>query len=225
MLNEKTIWIIEDDPGCQFVYQETLSIRYRSRMFSDLSEFNGELIETSIRPDLIIADLRMPGGTFLEFLSSSLASKISGIPLIVVSSLDDIDALRFCFKKGARDYITKPFGKSELIVKVERILGQGVIASSSYFQINTASCTVELDGAKSSTLTAKELRIVSLLQEAPNGFVSRDELETKVWPKDSVGEKTLGVHLTNLRKKLAPLGVDVGFHESNGYYLSTNGMH
>ena len=58
MLSEKLIWILEDDVGCQFVYEQILGIRYRIRVFSSLSEFERAFSDSNVNlPDLLISDL------------------------------------------------------------------------------------------------------------------------------------------------------------------------
>ena len=98
---EKKIWILEDDHGCLFVYQDILDIRYSTRYFKTLDEFKTALEESAgDLPDLVIADLKLPDGSFLTFLSSDDNKKLLDMPFLVISSVNDIDALRFCFEDG-----------------------------------------------------------------------------------------------------------------------------
>ncbi|MEW6055684.1 MAG: response regulator [Bdellovibrionota bacterium] len=123
VISERSIWILEDDSGCRFVYEQILGIRHKVRFFQTLVEFEFALSEgQKSLPELVLADVVLEDGSFLHFLNHSQKKELLSIPFIVVSSIDDIDALRFCFNEGAVDYLVKPFQKSELIVKVERIL-------------------------------------------------------------------------------------------------------
>ncbi len=112
----KKIWVLEDDPGCLFVYQDMLDQSYKTSYYDQLSSFSDALKNDSTRPDLIVADLTLKDGCFLNFLSSVEEKKLLNTPFIVVSASTDIDALRFCFDEGALDYLTKPFKKTEYIV-------------------------------------------------------------------------------------------------------------
>src|SRR4051812_29006150 len=101
MTEVTTIWILEDDIGAQFVYEETLGIRYQIENFNTVDALRRRLTESRNRPGLIIADLRLPDQSFLSFLNSKEASLLRNSPFLVVSSVDDLDSLRFCFSAGA----------------------------------------------------------------------------------------------------------------------------
>ena len=67
-MKKSQIWILEDDEACQFVYAETLDIRYETELFGTLKEFRDALEAAEELPELIIADMRLPDGTFYKFL-------------------------------------------------------------------------------------------------------------------------------------------------------------
>lgn len=72
MNQQQSIWIIEDDSTSQFIYDEILSLRYKLRVFPDIGAFRDAIEDDSApRPDLVIADLRLPDGSFLSFLSDA----------------------------------------------------------------------------------------------------------------------------------------------------------
>src|SRR5262245_36436441 len=122
MLRKASIWILEDEKGARFVYERVLSYQYSLEFFSGMQELREALRSSGDRPALLIADLWVDDGCFTDFLSADGCVPLRGIPWVVVSSVDDIDVLRFCFSSGATDYLVKPFKKSELLVKIERIL-------------------------------------------------------------------------------------------------------
>lgn len=225
MTEKKLIWVLEDDAGCQFVLREIFELRYSLRMFSDLTSFRDALFEKDgVKPDLVIADIRLPGQSFLSFLSGDDAKVFRLIPLLVVSSVDDIDALRTCFENGAVDFITKPFTKNELIVKVERIwnqndrLGQ---RARREFVLDLPALKVIRGERHSDPLTTKEFQIITILSEAPSGTLSRDEIVSKVWGQVKVTSKAFDVHLYHLRKKLGAVGLEIRFSPPNRYSLLT----
>lgn len=198
----KEIWILEDDKGCQFVYEQTLDHRYKTRYFTRISDFQETLATVDIHPSLIIADLMLDDGNFMTYLNDSKDQRLMVIPFIIVSSLDDIDALRFCFMEGALDYLTKPFKKNELIVKIENIFS-GAIKKAS---LQTSHKSMELDGKEVENLTSKQKQLLSLFLNSPDRVVSRDDILDHVWGSTSVHPKTVDVHLYNLRRKLHDLG-------------------
>jgi DNA-binding response OmpR family regulator len=219
MTRKSTIWILEDEPGCRFVYQRTLELRYQLRFFETMEAFLEAVRENEgDRPDLVIADIRLPDRPFLEFFGTAEAQRFANVPLMVVSSVDDVDALRTCYRHGAKDYITKPFPKGELIVKVERI-ASGPEGKKDQIEINPTSLTVSRGTSASPPLTPKEFQIIAILRGAPNRTLSRPQLYAEVWGQTRVGTKTLDAHLFNLRRKVEPLGLEIAHISPNLYRL------
>lgn len=205
---DKAIWILEDDKGCQFVYEQTLDHRYKTRYFERIDEFSKALKASFAQgkehlPKLIIADLMLSDGNFLSYLTDG-EQDIFDIPFIIVSSVDDIDALRFCFKEGALDYLTKPFKKNELLVKIENVLsGVNRPVQEAPEGVNKS---VNLDGVEVTSLTAKQKQLLTLFLDSEDRSVSRTDILEKVWQDTSVHPKTVDVHLYNLRRKVNEFG-------------------
>jgi DNA-binding response OmpR family regulator len=202
--NGKSLWLLEDDKGCQFVYEQTLDHRYTTRYFERLDDFVNALESTPRNelPQMIVADLMLGDGNFLNFLTNQKDSNILNIPFIIVSSIDDIDALRFCFKEGALDYLTKPFKKNELLVKIENVLS----GSSRPRAIEAGHKSVNLDGNDVQNLTAKQKQLLALFLESHDRSITRNDILERVWGSTNVHPKTVDVHLYNLRRKLHSFG-------------------
>jgi DNA-binding response OmpR family regulator len=215
------IWVLEDDPGIQFLYQEILELSYDISIFGTLAEFEDAFCKKADSPELVIADLRLPDANFLTFLKpGDKPSPLLSVPYIVVSSLDDMDAIRTCFDNGASDYIYKPFGKNELLLKIERILAENVVRRP-LDNLSIDSKTFRVSNGKTSvSLTTKEFQIISLLFNSKSLTVNRTELMTKIWNKTDTGSKTLDVHLHNLRRKIMPLGLKIVHRHPYEYFLS-----
>lgn len=218
MENPKCLWVLEDDKGCQFVYEEILSPRYRLAFFPTLSSFSDTLEERPGEPDLVIADVRLPDGSLLSFFSTRSARLMTDLPFIVVSSVDETDMLQKCFERGARDYLTKPFGKAELLFKIDRIL-QTAAKRHQTWKLEATSLTLERDGKRSETLTPKEFQILSLMMQAKDQTLPREEIVERVWGKVQVSPKTLDVHLSKLRRKIAPLFLEIEFKAPSSYVI------
>lgn len=199
---EKEIWILEDDRGCQFVYEQTLDHRYKTRYFSKISDFQKAIEEKDAEPSLVIADLMLDDGNFMTYLNTSKDKRLMFIPFIIVSSIDDIDALRFCFMEGALDYLTKPFKKNELIVKIENIFA----GPKKAVQVVSGHRALSLDGKEVGNLTSKQKQLLNLFLNNPERIVTRDDILDTVWGDTNVHPKTVDVHLYNLRRKLHDLG-------------------
>lgn len=217
-MSAKSIWILEDDQQMQAIYEDMLSRSYKLTLFSNLQEFRHGLDHLPA-PDMMILDLMCPDGS-LHTLFEELAPKLKETPFLIVSGLDEQDAIRNSFHVGALDFISKPFSKAELQVKIDIFLNrlthqhQGIAA----VKLDPLSMTLHTRSERSSELTAKEYRILSLFLQAPEQIVPRKHLVMTLWKDINVSEKTLDVHLSNIRRKIASLGLTIICTEA-GYEL------
>lgn len=209
------IWIIEDDENMQFVYRDILGSFYELTFFESLENFTDGLGKTH-HPDLLILDLVFPDG-LLHQSFAHYAESLKQVPFIVVSALDEEDAVRSSLKWGALDYITKPFGKSEIQVKVEAHLTRHAKQPQSepIFRLDPLSLTVYNECGRSAELTSKEFRIMSLFLDAQDYRISRRDIFETLWKNISVSTKTLDVHLSNIRRKIEPLRLSITVTDSD----------
>jgi len=221
------VWVLEDDPALEFVYQEILGVRYNLRFFSNLATLRAAFGEYSSPPSeapvLIIADLRLPDGSFWSLLvEKPWATRWPGLPVIVVSSVDDVSVLQDSFLKGASDYLVKPFHASELTAKTQRWISQPLFAIP-HMDLDMEGHCLRRAGYPPVTLTVKEFLIISALNTSPAGLPRRD-LMKKIWSEVQVTPKALDVQLFKLRRKLRPLGLDIRYGEGGRFSLSSHGM-
>ncbi len=220
---KSNIWILEDDPGIQVVYEEMLGQQYNLRVFDNIDEFSSVLLETDTKTiALLIADIRLPKISFLSYLKSDFKSQIKNIPYVVVSSISDAEILKFCFEQGASDFIVKPFTRGEIISKVERAL---TVSSDKMFpslQLDSMSLTVRANNEVSQSLTSKEFQILTMVYGSPGHSISKDEIMTAIWGEAKKETKALDVHLANLRKKVSNLGIDIRYRHPGKYVLLFN---
>lgn len=201
MSTKNKLWILEDDKGCQFVYEQILNHDFDIKYFDNISSFKTSILAKKDLPAMVIADLMLTDGNFLNYLTQEVHEELGNeIPFIVVSSSDDIETLRQCFKEGANDYITKPFRKNELLVKVETILRGNKSLTKSL------KPKVTIDGKVIENLTQKQIKLVELFLDNDDRVADREKIIDNVWGKTIVHPKTLDVHLYNLRRKLHPYG-------------------
>lgn len=208
-MSANRIWILEDDQQMQAIYDDMLSRNYQLTFFSNLQEFRDGL-QSLPPPDLMILDLMVPDGS-LHTVFEEFGPKLEKTPFLIVSGLDEQDAIRSSFKVGALDFISKPFSKSELQVKLDIYLNR--LASQqdaiSAVKLDPLSMTLYTRHERSSELTAKEYRILSLFLQATEQIVPRKHLVLTLWKDINVSEKTLDVHLSNIRRKIASLGLTI----------------
>ncbi len=85
-----------------------------------------------VEPDLMILDLKMPNMSGFEVLESIRKQRQSDVPIIVMSGEAAEDAIVQAFKAGADDYIQKPVGLNELLIRIQKLLKQPLLLNNNY---------------------------------------------------------------------------------------------
>lgn len=119
------ILIIDDAPEIVTILEDLLNAKGFETLSASTAE-NGLSQVSKERPDLILLDLMLPGMdgfTFCKKIKSEAATK--GIKIIMVSVLRDGKDKKKGFEVGADDYITKPFNPDDLILSINKQLGNG----------------------------------------------------------------------------------------------------
>ena len=173
--------------------------------------------------DLLILDLMLPGMDGFDICRKVRESK--NTPIIMVSAKkDDIDKIRG-LGLGADDYMTKPFSPSELVARVkahlaryERLVGASVAANEEVnirgLKIDKADRRVFVNGEEKN-FTSKEYDLLLFLAENPNRVFSKEELFSRIWDMESVGDiATVTVHIKKIREK-------VEFDSAKPQYIET----
>jgi DNA-binding response OmpR family regulator len=173
--------------------------------------------------DLVVLDPMLPGRG--EDVCQRVRA-ISDIPMIVVSA-EMGEAERIAtLERGADDYVMKPMNPKELVARVKAVLrrtqgsGRGAaIVRLGDLEINMQQREVRVRGQEID-LRPKEYGILELLARRAGRVVSRDEILAGVWTQNRTGdERTLAVHVTNLRSKLIGSGVQIRVVRYVGYKL------
>lgn len=116
------ILIIDDDVIYRNIIQKLLCSKYQLLLAGNSAEAIS-FIKNKIIPDLIIADLNMPGIAGIELITL-IKQKLnnSTIPVIIISGMDDDCLKNELFQKGVSDYITKPIDRIILKKKIENLI-------------------------------------------------------------------------------------------------------
>jgi DNA-binding response OmpR family regulator len=170
------------------------------------------------RPDLVLLDLMLEGGSGLSVLdrvraADGLGSRIDpDVPVIVVSArAAEVDRIRG-FARGADDYMTKPFSYPELVARVRAVLRRSArrarrgVMRAGELTLDPATRSVRLGGAPVA-LSAKEFALLHALAADPTRVFSKAELLRDVWGYRSLGaSRTVDAHACRLRRKLSRRG-------------------
>ena len=161
------------------------------------------------KPDLIILDLMMPEMGGYEFMRAY--SREGDAPIIILTAkLDENDKV-LGLELGADDYITKPFSMRELTARVRAVLRRADKQTVDQDILRAADVTVDRVGRVVTVddaqidLTPSEFDILATLMAAPGRAFSRLELLERLQGSAYEGyERTIDVHIRNLRAKIEP---------------------
>ena len=203
------ILVIDDEPQIRRVMRVILS----GENYEVLEARSGDAALLRFReslPDLVLLDLNMPGMSGLETCRAIRES--SEVPIIVLTVRHEEEEKVEALDAGADDYVTKPFGKQELLARIRAALRRSP-ASPAAGPRTFSSGELEIDfearkirsGKKAVRLTPKEFELLRYLVAHAGKPVPHRELLQAVWGPD-YGDQTdyLRVFITHLRKKIEP---------------------
>lgn len=167
-------------------------------------------------PDLIVLDLMLPKLDGLEVCRE--IRRTSAVPIIMLTARgEDVDKL-VGLELGADDYMTKPFSPRELVARVRAVLRRSH-PTEPVPKAGLALGDLAIDEERFEarchgnllTLTPAEFRILSALARSPGRVLSRTQLLDIALGETYEGyERTIDVHIKNLRRKLAAAGAGQG---------------
>jgi len=217
----QTILIIEDDPQLRQLLKEHLE-KYNYQVHA-ITEF-GTVMEQfqHVKPHLVLLDVNLP--KFDGFFWCRQIRTVSTCPILFISARADKMDQVVALQNGADDYITKPFYPEVVLAKIESQLRRayGDYASAST-TISAGELSLKVDTQELSyngvtaELSFKETTLLSLLMEHANQVVSRVFLLDVLWDDHRyVGENTLNVYVTRLRKSLEVMGLEQSIETIRG---------
>jgi DNA-binding response OmpR family regulator len=208
MSERPRILVVDDDEDIRLLLRELLE---RAGYTVDAAADGRTALRQlySMPPALVILDVSMPeldGYQTLERIRD-----LSEVPVIMLTArTQELEKVRG-LTAGADDYVAKPFGRQELLARVQALLrrtgGKTEVIEAyadSFVQIDYAQRRVVVDG-REVALTPLEFKLLSAFVQNPNQVLSRDQLLELVWG-DSYGVSgdQVKLYVGYLRKKLAP---------------------
>ncbi len=116
----KPIWIVDDDQSIRFVLEKALlREQLPSRSFTQAREVLKALEEDGQPPQVLVSDIRMPGGSGLDLLDK-VKAKYPGLPVIIMTAYSDLDSAVSAFQGGAFEYLPKPFDIPKAVELIRR---------------------------------------------------------------------------------------------------------
>ena len=205
------VLIVEDDRAiCSFMRRVLEANGYESIIVGTGREALSML--TSHCPDVVILDLGLPDMDGMDVLTQLRAWSL--MPVVVVSARTDEREKVRALDAGADDYITKPFGTSELLARLRTAIrhtrttsGNASIAKENRFiarglVIDYDKYRVYIDG-RDAGLTQNEFKLVALLGRYAGRELTYDYLIREIWgPNKAYDNQILRVNMANIRRKI-----------------------
>ncbi|MDR0812919.1 MAG: response regulator transcription factor [Oscillospiraceae bacterium] len=157
--------------------------------------------------DLIISDIMMPGIDGFEF-AETIRAQDKIIPILFMTSRDDISSKQRGFRIGVDDYVVKPFDMDEMVLRVGALLRRANIANER--KLTVGSLTMNEDercailNGEEIPLSVREFNILYKLLSYPKKTFTRSQLIDEFWGLESEsGLRTVDVFITKLRDKFS----------------------
>jgi len=206
----KPIWIVDDDQSIRFVLEKAL-VR---EQFSVRSFASGRDVLSALdddEPQVLVSDIRMPGGSGIDLLAK-VKARLPGLPVIIMTAFSDLDSAVSAFQGGAFEYLPKPFDLPKAVELIRRavdeslreevrdtaekqmpeMLGQAPAMQDVFRAIGRLSqsnVTVMITGESGS---GKELVARALHKHSPRGQGPFVAINTAAIPKDLLESELFG---------------------------------
>ncbi|WP_029190378.1 response regulator transcription factor [Verrucomicrobium spinosum] len=200
------VLVVEDDPDLRRSLVATLrEENYAVDAAGDGAEGFQRALENEY--DVIVLDVMLPGLSGWEFLQKLRPTKTS--PVLMLTARDAVQDRVKGLNQGADDYLTKPFDIEELLARIRALIRRAAgqpqpVLTIRDLSIDTAARKVLWKGEEV-PVTAREYTLIEYLALHQGEVVSRTTLYEHLFDEDdSTLSNLLDVHVSNLRKKLAP---------------------
>ena len=226
------ILCIEDSKEFQ-AYLSSVLKEHSLTHFSTISEAMQAVNNNVSYYDIVLLDISLPDGNGMKVLPLLKANSTHKmVPVIVISSDNDVLSKVAAFGVGADDYISKPPDSSELRARVEARLRWSRLVSNekSVLQLGNIimdiermaiEITMENGSRQPVDLTPLEFKIFRLFLSRPEQVFSREHIIERVWGfNHNITARTVDAHISNLRRKVLPGQLQIETVLGAGYKVS-----
>jgi DNA-binding response OmpR family regulator len=208
---DATILVIEDDPDIRGL---VVALVERAGMGAREAADGREGVRAFFeqRPDLVVLDIGLPELDGWQVLSR--IRDLSDTPVLLLTAEgEQVQKVRG-LEEGADDYVTKPFGREELVARIHALLrrrGRSDEGEETFddgvVTLDAAGRRVEV-GGKELELTPTEFRLLATLMRNRNQVLSQLQLLEEVWGNADADPKQVRLYVSYLRRKLNEAGAD-----------------
>jgi DNA-binding response OmpR family regulator len=201
-----TILVVEDDVKLNKIICVKLTENgYKTVSCKTAMEAFDKMID--IKVDLIISDIMMPGMDGFK-LASLVREQDKIVPIMFMSSRDDLSSKEKGFRIGVDDYMVKPVDLDELILRIGALLRRANIAIER--KITVGNLVLDADEStaylneQEIRLTVKEFQVLYKLLSYPKKTFTRIQLMDDFWGQETgTTPRSVDVYITKLREKFA----------------------
>jgi DNA-binding response OmpR family regulator len=206
-MSEGRILVVDDDPDIRGLVRELLDRRgFAVNEAKDGQEALRVFFDP--RPDLVVLDIGMPGLDGWKTLER--IRELSDVPVVMLTAkATELEKTRG-LRAGADDYVTKPFGRQELLARIEALLrrsgrreAQPEVYNDAFVTIDFARRSVSVRG-EPVELTPLEFRLLTVFVRHPNQVLTHEQLLELVWGDAHAAREQVKLYVGYLRKKLCP---------------------
>jgi len=203
-----SILVVDDEPTIAEVVARYLErAGYEARTARDGPSAVAAALAS--RPDLIVLDVMLPGFDGLEVMRRTHDGLERSVPVILLTAKGEESDRVVGLRRGADDYVVKPFSPAELVARVDAVLRRSRAADAvtepvrfGDLEIDPAAHAVRV-GGREVELTQREFDLLLFLARHPGQVFSRDQLMDRVWQFSFYTDTTtVTVHIRRLRSKI-----------------------
>lgn len=163
--------------------------------------------------DLIVLDLMLPGKNGYQILAE-LRQKQIQTPVLILTAKDALEDKITGFQKGADDYLTKPFYREELLMRIRALLKRSMgLYSEKQLHFGTIICQLDTNEVlyqdEVLPIQGKEFELLVYFIQNKGVILTKEQIFDRIWGFDSETTLTVvEVYISHLRKHLKPSGMD-----------------
>lgn len=203
------VLLVEDELTLSMIIRETLDDKGEFLVSTAKNGEEGLQKFHSIHPDLLVVDVMMPKMDGFEMVKQIRESDHE-VPILFLTARSSVKDVVKGFQFGGNDYLKKPFGMGELIIRIKALLDRAYVRkqkSSQYkigeYLFDSIRQTLFLSGEKT-VLSNRESEILKRLCENKSQVVHTKNLLVELWGEDGYfTTRSLHVFITKLRQKLS----------------------
>jgi two-component system OmpR family response regulator len=201
------IMIIDDEAGVRDLLGDALKLAGFDTVAAT-DAMNAQTLLRTVKPDLLIVDINMPLMDGFEFIER-IRGNGDSTPALMLSARGDRADITRGLTLGADDYVTKPFGLEELVLRIKAILRRSQFSSTESTTLTHGPITLDADTHQVTfndevvDLSPTEFRLLHVLLESKGRVLSKTYLLDEVWGITFESESTVvDTYISYLRKKL-----------------------